>query len=84
MKLLLTSAGLSNKSIIVALEKLLGKGCVDVKLAFIPTAANVEANSWLIDDLNNSRNAGFEVDNCKFHPMYLLSTALFEPCPEPQ
>lgn len=64
MKLLLTSAGLSNKSIIVALEKLLGKSCVNVKLAFIPTAANVEAGdkSWLIDDLNNFRNAGFEVD----------------------
>jgi dipeptidase E len=64
MKLLLTSAGLSNKSIIQALEKLLGKKADGVKLAFIPTAANVESGdkSWLINDFNNCRNAGFEVD----------------------
>src|SRR5690606_38411043 len=32
--------------------------------AFIPTAANIESGdkSWLIDDLNNFINAGFEVD----------------------
>ncbi len=64
MKLLLTSAGLSNKSIISALEKLLSKSAKGVKLAFIPTAANVESGdkSWMIDDLNNFRNAGFEVE----------------------
>jgi dipeptidase E len=64
MKLLLTSAGLSNPSIIKALESLLEKPAKGVKLAFIPTAANVEAGdkSWMIDDLNNFRKAGFEVD----------------------
>ena len=64
MKLLLTSAGLSNKSIINALEKLLGKSTKGVKLAFIPTAANVEAGdkSWMIEDLNNFQKAGFLVD----------------------
>lgn len=64
MKLLLTSAGLSNKSIVGALEKLLDKPAKGVKLAFIPTAANVEEGdkSWLIDDLNNCIKAGFEVD----------------------
>lgn len=64
MKLLLTSAGLSNASITEALEDLLGKSAKGVKLAFIPTAANVEPGDkgWLIDDLNNFRKAGFEVD----------------------
>jgi len=64
MKLLLTSAGLSNPSINKALEDLLGKSVKGVKLAFIPTAANVEQGdkSWMIDDINNFRNAGFEVD----------------------
>ncbi|MDZ4808879.1 MAG: peptidase E [Bacteroidota bacterium] len=64
MKLLLTSAGLSNPSINKALEDLLGKSVKGVKLAFIPTAANVEQGdkSWMIDDIHNFRNAGFEVD----------------------
>lgn len=64
MKLLLTSAGLSNPSIIKAVEKLLGRTVKGVKLAFIPTAANVEPGdkSWMIDDLNNFQKAGFVVD----------------------
>lgn len=64
MKLLLTSAGLSNPSISKALEDLFGKSAAGVKLAFIPTAANVEPGdkSWMIDDLNNFKKAGFEVD----------------------
>lgn len=64
MKLLLTSAGLTNKSIIKGLEDLINKPSNGVKLAFIPTAANVEEGdkSWLIEDLNNCIRAGFEVD----------------------
>lgn len=64
MKLLLTSAGLSNPSITRALEELLGKSAQGVKLAFIPTAANAEPNEkgWLIDDLSNCKKAGFAVD----------------------
>ncbi len=64
MKLLLTSAGISNPSILKALEDLLGKSAKGTKLAFIPTAANVEPGdkSWMIDDLNNFVKAGFEVD----------------------
>lgn len=64
MKLLLTSAGLSNPSIVKAIERLLGKSTKGVKLAFIPTAANVEPGdkSWMIEDLNNYLKAGFEVD----------------------
>ncbi len=64
MKLLLTSAGLANASIIKALEELMGKPAKGVPLVFIPTAANVEPGdkSWMIDDLNNFTKAGFEVD----------------------
>lgn len=64
MKLLLTSSGLSNPSICKALEELLGKSAAGVRLAFIPTAANVEPGekSWLIDDLINFKNAGYEID----------------------
>jgi dipeptidase E len=64
MKLFLTSAGISNPTIAKALEDLLGKSTIGAKLAFIPTAANVEAGdkSWMIDDLNNFKKAGFEVD----------------------
>ena len=64
MKLLLTSAGLTNPSIVAALQKLVGKSLKGIKLAFVPTAANVEPGdkSWMINDLNNFRKTGFEVD----------------------
>lgn len=64
MKLLLTSAGLSNKTITKALTDLLGEPTEGKRLAFVPTAANVEDGDkhWLIDDYNNCRKAGFEVD----------------------
>jgi dipeptidase E len=64
MKLLLTSAGLTNTAITASLEKLLGKPLVGLRLAFIPTASNVELGSkdWVIEDLNNCQKAGFEVD----------------------
>ena len=61
MKLLLTSAGLSNKSIIKALTELAGKPFNELKLAFIPTAANVEKGDkdWLIKDLIICKDLGF-------------------------
>jgi dipeptidase E len=61
MKLLLTSAGLSNKSIIKALRELTGKPFDKLNLAFIPTAANIEKGDkgWLVKDLINCRNLGF-------------------------
>lgn len=61
MKLLLTSAGLSNRSIAKALLDLAGKPFAQLKLAFVPTAANVEAGDkgWFIDDLNNCQKLGF-------------------------
>lgn len=61
MKLLLTSNGLVNKTIANALKDLVGKPFSKTKLAFIPTAANVEEGDkwWLIDDLTRCKNLGF-------------------------
>lgn len=65
MKLLLTSGGLENQTMINALRELIGKDFKDAKLIFIPTAANVEAGDkrWLISDLAKCKELGFkEVD----------------------
>lgn len=61
MKLLLTSAGIANKSIARALHRLAGKPFSKLKLAFIPTAANVEPGDkwWLLEDLDNLHKLGF-------------------------
>lgn len=61
MKLLLTSAGLSNKSISDTLQEMVGKPFKELNLVFIPTAANVEKGDkgWLIDDLSNCKKLGF-------------------------
>ncbi len=69
MKLLLTSSGLTNESIVTALVELLNQPLDRTKLAFIPTAANIEEGdkSWVIDDLNNCRKCGFsEIDIVDF------------------
>lgn len=62
MKLLLTSAGLSNGSITKALFDLVGKKPEDTSLVFIPTASNIEDGDkgWLIDDLMNLRKQDFK------------------------
>lgn len=62
MKLLLTSAGISNKSIADTLLELAGKQFNELNLAFIPTAANVEKGDkdWLIKDLVNCQKLGFK------------------------
>ncbi|MCH8225982.1 MAG: Type 1 glutamine amidotransferase-like domain-containing protein [Chloroflexi bacterium] len=62
MKFLLTSGGLTNKSIVDALLDLVGKPAGEVSIAFIPTAANIEAGdkSWLIDDLYNIKKQDFK------------------------
>ncbi len=64
MKLLLTSAGLINQSIRSALEELVGKPLDEAKLAFIPTAANVEKGDkeWLINNLSDAKSMFFSVD----------------------
>ena len=53
MKLLLTSAGIRNQTILEALDQLVGKPLDQLKIAFIPPAANLEEGDkdWLIDDL---------------------------------
>src|SRR3990167_5192072 len=53
MKLLLTSGGITNKTIADALIELVGKPAGEINLAFIPTAVNANENDkgWFIDDL---------------------------------
>lgn len=62
MKLLLTSAGLSNQSIANALFELTGKRPEETTVVFIPTASNVEAEDkgWLINDLVNLKKQNFK------------------------
>jgi dipeptidase E len=62
MKLLLTSAGITNESIKNALAELINKPFEQANLAFIPTAANVEKGNkdWLINDLVNCQKCGFK------------------------
>lgn len=62
MKLLLTSSGITNKSIADALFSLIGKKPEDTTLVFIPTAANVETGdkNWLISDLLNLKKLNFK------------------------
>lgn len=62
MKLLLTSGGLTNKSIEKALFDLVGKKPKDTSLVFIPTASNVETGDkdWFINDLINIHKQSFK------------------------
>ena len=62
MKLLLTSSGITNKSIENALFELVGKKPEDTSLAFIPTASNVESGDkwWVIKDLVNLQKLNFK------------------------
>ena len=62
MKFLLTSGGLTNKSIANALIALAGKPARKTTIALIPTAANVEKGDkgWLINDLVNLKKQGFK------------------------
>lgn len=62
MKLLLTSAGLTNKTISDALIELVGKPAKEISVAFAPTAANLERGDkgWLIEDLINLRKQNFK------------------------
>lgn len=65
MKLLLTSGGIENKTIVAALRELIGKEFSDARAVFIPTAAHAEEGDkwWLIHDLVKCKEIGFrEVD----------------------
>lgn len=68
MKLLLTSAGLTTPEISQKLRKLHGKEPTQTMVAFIPTAANLEPGnkSWLIDDLKDLKEEGYQVDLVDF------------------
>lgn len=61
MKLLLTSAGITNQSIAKALVELCGKPAEDIKVGFITTAANVEEGNkdWYINQFTNLHKYGF-------------------------
>ena len=62
MRLLLTSAGFTNKSIVNCLKDLSSEPHENLNLLFIPTAANVEIGdkNWLINDLVNCQKIGFK------------------------
>lgn len=62
MKLLLTSGGLTNKSIEKALFELVGKKPEETSLCFVPTASNVEMGDkdWFINDLLNINKQNFK------------------------
>ena len=88
MKLLLTSGGITNKSIANALFDLVGKKPEDTTLVFIPTAANVEMGDkgWLIDDLANLKKQNFKsidiadisaVDQAVWFPKFKQADILF-------
>jgi len=64
MKLLLTSMGITNKSIEDAFLRLVGKPASDIKVAFVPTAANEAPGDkwWLIKDLIKLTEMGTQVD----------------------
>lgn len=64
MKLFLTSAGLSNKTLIKAFNELVGLSNEKIHIAFIPTAANVEPGDkdWLINDYSNLKKQNYIVD----------------------
>src|SRR3989344_1858055 len=62
MKLLITSGGVSNPSLVDALQKLVGKPFDQTNVAFIPTASNMEDGDkwWLIKDLEICKNLKFK------------------------
>ena len=61
MKLLLTSAGITNQLIANTLVDMVGKEAKDIKVAFIPTAANVEEGdkvAWFFRQYEDLRRMG--------------------------
>lgn len=61
MKFLLTSAGLANDSIKKSFFDLVEKPTKEIKIAFIPTASNIENGdkSWLVQGLADLQEMGF-------------------------
>ncbi len=61
MKLLLTSSGVTKRAIADALLGMVGKPASEVKIGFVPTAANVEESNkdWYINQFLNLWRFGF-------------------------
>ena len=67
MKLVLTSGGISNKTIEQELKNFIGKDFKDLKILFCTTASNYEGgdmNDWLIEDIQYLKKLGFKIDVC--------------------
>ena len=68
MKLLLTSGGISNKTIENELKRLINKNDFNnVKMLYCTTASNYDGGNmspWLVEDLIYFKNEGFEIDVC--------------------
>lgn len=67
MKLVLTSGGISNKSILNKLQDFIGRDFHDLNLLFCITAScfdGGEMNEWLIEDLKVLDDLGFNIDVC--------------------
>ncbi len=64
MKLLLSSSGLTNSTLVKSFENLSGFKGDKLKVTFIPTAANWEDGDkeWLIKDYLNLKSQGYQVD----------------------
>lgn len=62
MKLLLTSGGITNTTIAEALATLVAKPLKNVKVGFVPTAANYEAGNkdWFVRQLVHLQQFGYE------------------------
>lgn len=62
MKLLLTSAGISNESIAKALDNLTGLSRSEIKIGFIPTSANREPGNkdWFLNQLTDLYKYNFK------------------------
>src|SRR5919199_547808 len=61
MKILLTSAGITNNTIARSFLDMVGKPPAEIKLAFIPTAANVEEGNkaeWLFEQYETLKSLG--------------------------
>ncbi len=61
MKLLLTSAGIRNRSLASALEDLVGKIPAETRVGFVPTSANAHTGNkdWFISQLSDLQRFGF-------------------------
>lgn len=88
MRLVLTSGGITNKSIDNEFRNILGRDPDGLKMLFCTTASNYEGdemNDWLIKDLLYFKDLGFKIDICdingieaeRFLPRFEWADVLF-------